>query len=433
MPEPLEAEATASAREGEPRPDLPLRGGGGGLLQPRLQRHALAAPALLRRPAADHAGGVGALRARQRALRGRDPRAHAGRTRASGSTTSTSCSCPRCCGGARPASSVGFFLHTPFPSSEVYRLLPAREDVLRGLLGADYVSFQVGDYARHFRSSCLRILGVDSHPDSIEVDGRRVGIGVDPIGIDTAGFHDVLAEPETARLLAEPGRAVRGPEARARRRAARLHEGHPAEAARVRADARARPGEGAHRRRCSRCSCRRGSRARSTCSSGTRSSSSSRVSTGASGSRASTPVEYLHRDISKPGLVALYRRADVMMVTPLRDGMNLVAQEFVLCQSEPGLPGALARVAAALRARRLGAGASRRDAREPVERRRRRRAARGRARARPARAQAAAGDDGEARGGARLPQVGATGSSRGSGATRGATGGASRRPTSRAR
>src|SRR5688572_19635681 len=52
-----------------------------------------------------------------------------------------------------------------------------------------------------------------------------------------------------------------------------------------------------------------------------------------------TPVEYLHRDISKPGLVALYRRADVMMVTPLRDGMNLVAQEFVLCQAAPGLPG----------------------------------------------------------------------------------------------
>jgi trehalose 6-phosphate synthase/phosphatase len=57
------------------------------------------------------------------------------------------------------------------------------------------------------------------------------------------------------------------------------------------------------------------------------------------GQPGSTPVEYIHRDISKPGLVALYRRADVMMVTALRDGMNLVAHEFVLCQSEPGLPG----------------------------------------------------------------------------------------------
>ena len=62
------------------------------------------------------------------------------------------------------------------------------------------------------------------------------------------------------------------------------------------------------------------------------------ASTAGSGGPASTPVEYIHRDISKPALVALYRRADVMMVTALRDGMNLVAQEFVLCQSEPGLP-----------------------------------------------------------------------------------------------
>jgi trehalose 6-phosphate synthase/phosphatase len=52
-----------------------------------------------------------------------------------------------------PRLSIGFFLHTPFPSSEVYRLLPAREELLRGVLGADYVSFQIGDYARHFRSS----------------------------------------------------------------------------------------------------------------------------------------------------------------------------------------------------------------------------------------------------------------------------------------
>jgi trehalose 6-phosphate synthase/phosphatase len=57
------------------------------------------------------------------------------------------------------------------------------------------------------------------------------------------------------------------------------------------------------------------------------------------GQPGSTPVEYIHRDISKPALVALYRRADLMMVTALRDGMNLVAHEFVVCQSEPGLPG----------------------------------------------------------------------------------------------
>ena len=62
------------------------------------------------------------------------------------------------------------------------------------------MSFQTGDYARHFRSSCLRILGADSQPDSLDVGGRRVGIGVDPIGIDVDGFREVLRDPETERL-----------------------------------------------------------------------------------------------------------------------------------------------------------------------------------------------------------------------------------------
>ena len=102
-----------------------------------------------------------------------------------------------------PDLSVGFFLHTPFPSSEVYRLLPERESLLRGVLGSDYVSFQIGDYARHFRSSCLRVLGLDSRPDSLEVASRRVGLGVDPIGIDVEGFRSTLADAETARLYAQ--------------------------------------------------------------------------------------------------------------------------------------------------------------------------------------------------------------------------------------
>src|SRR4029453_19619623 len=84
-----------------------------------------------------------------------------------------------------PSLSIGFFLHTPFPSSEVYRLLPGREQLLRGVLGADYVSFQIGDYARHFRSSVLRMLGVDSNPDWLQLHGRRGGTGGGPVGVAT--------------------------------------------------------------------------------------------------------------------------------------------------------------------------------------------------------------------------------------------------------
>ena len=237
-----------------------------------------------------------------------------------------------------PGLSIGFFLHIPFPSSEVYRLLPAREQVLRGLLGADYVSFHGRDYARHFRSSCLRILGLDSQPDSVEVDGRRIGIGVDPIGIDVSGFREVLHDPRTSELLAdlegryEGRRVVLGVE--------RLDytKGIPQKLAAFERFLERDP-----------------RRARTTSmvqvvvpsrldSPGYRAQREeiellvARIN-GRFGQPGVTPVEYMHRGISKEALVALYRRADVMMVTALRDGMNLVAHEFVLCQSEPGLPG----------------------------------------------------------------------------------------------
>lgn len=53
---------------------------------------------------------------------------------------------------------IGFFLHTPFPSSEIYRVLPARDELLRGVLECDLIGFHTYDYARHFLSSCSRLL-----------------------------------------------------------------------------------------------------------------------------------------------------------------------------------------------------------------------------------------------------------------------------------
>lgn len=67
---------------------------------------------------------------------------------------------------------VGWFLHTPFPSSEIYRTLPVREDVLRATLRADLIGFHTYDYARHFISSCTRILGLEGTPEGVEDNGR---------------------------------------------------------------------------------------------------------------------------------------------------------------------------------------------------------------------------------------------------------------------
>ena len=219
----------------------------------------------------------------------------------------------------------------------MYRLLPAREQLLRGVLGADYVSFQVGDYARHFRSSCLRMLGIDSEPDSLEIDGRRVGIGVDPIGIDVDGFREVIADPETERLLAdlehqyEGRRLVLGVE--------RLDytKGIPQKLQAFERFLEQDPGRA---RTTTMIQVVVPSRLDSPEYRAQRDEIELLIAriNGQFGRPGMTPVEYIHRDISKPALVALYRRADVMMITALRDGMNLVAQEFVLCQSEPGLP-----------------------------------------------------------------------------------------------
>ena len=219
----------------------------------------------------------------------------------------------------------------------MYRLLPEREQLLRGVLGADYVSFQVGDYARHFRSSCLRMLGIDSDPDWLELDGRRVGIGVDPIGIDVDGFREVIAEPETERLLADLEKQYEGRRLVLGVERLDYTKGIPQK---LHAFERFLEQDPDRARSTTLIQVVVPSRLDSTEYRAQRDEIELLIAriNGRFARPGTTPVEYIHRDISKPALVALYRRADVMMVTALRDGMNLVAQEFVLCQTEPGLP-----------------------------------------------------------------------------------------------
>jgi len=239
----------------------------------------------------------------------------------------------------RPDVSIGFFLHVPFPSSEIYRLLPAREQVLRGLLGADYVSFHTGDYARHFRSSLLRVLGVDSEPDAIEYDGRLVGIGVDPIGIDVERFHETLADPETRNVQKEIDERYEGRRLILGVERLDYTKGIPQK---LQAFERFLEADPERAKTTTMLQILVPSRLESPEYRSQRDEIELQVAhvNGRFGEPGRTPVEYVHRSISEAELVALYRRADVMAVTPIRDGMNLVAQEFVLCQSaEPSLPG----------------------------------------------------------------------------------------------
>ncbi len=91
-----------------------------------------------------------------------------------------------------PSITIGFFLHIPFPSYELYRLLPNdwKRQILQGMLGADLVGFHTYDYAQHFMQSVKMILGVDNHYNTIQFENRMIKADLFPIGIDFEKFKD---------------------------------------------------------------------------------------------------------------------------------------------------------------------------------------------------------------------------------------------------
>ena len=226
-----------------------------------------------------------------------------------------------------PGARIGFFLHVPFPSSEVFRILPWRRELLQGLLGADLIGFHTFAYLRHFVASLLHIDGVEANIDRVRVDDRDVALGVFPMGIDSGGFADLAADPAVAAaattIRAEAGgrRILLGVDRLdytkgiPRRLLAieRLLTSEPSLCDRIRYVQVAIPSRG-----------------------GVESYRTFRHQVeetvgrinGACATLRSTPIHYVHRSVSPRELVSLYLAADVMLVTPLRDGMNLVAKEF---------------------------------------------------------------------------------------------------------
>lgn len=102
---------------------------------------------------------------------------------------------------------VGFFLHSPFPSSEIYRNLPVRDEILKGLLNSDLIGFHTFDYARHFLSCCSRMLGLDyeSKRGHIGLDyfGRTVFIKILPVGVHMGRLESVMNLPKTSVKVEE--------------------------------------------------------------------------------------------------------------------------------------------------------------------------------------------------------------------------------------
>ncbi|MFE8595579.1 bifunctional alpha,alpha-trehalose-phosphate synthase (UDP-forming)/trehalose-phosphatase [Archangium violaceum] len=237
-----------------------------------------------------------------------------------------------------PQARIGYFHHIPFPSSEIFRSLPHRVELVRGLLGADLIGFHTHTYVRHFASTLMRLLGLETVVDRVEHEGREVRLGAFPMGIDAQAFENlandpgVLDEVRVHREKSSGQRLVLGVD--------RLDytKGIPR---RLLAVQRLLEREPAWRRRLRFIQVAVPSRTGVADYTAYREKVDELVGriNGLYGGVHNVPVHYLYRSFNEKQLAALYRAADVMLVTPIRDGMNLVAKEF--CAARPDEDGVL--------------------------------------------------------------------------------------------
>ncbi len=231
-----------------------------------------------------------------------------------------------------PGARIGFFLHIPFPASEIFRTIPHRERLLEGVLGADLIGFHTAGYMRSFALSLLRVLGIPSNVDRVYHDQREVRLGVFPMGVDAQKFSERADSPEVLSRVAQ----LRGMDDCAmllgvdrldytkgiRRRLLAYEKflrDRPEWHGRVRLTQIAVP---------SRTSVEAYQEFRNEVD-----AAIGRIN-GTFGTTQWAPIHYLYRGIDEVELSALYRAADVLLVTPVRDGMNLVAKEFVASRSD---------------------------------------------------------------------------------------------------
>ncbi len=227
-----------------------------------------------------------------------------------------------------PSTTIGFFLHIPFPSFEIFRLLPQRKEILNGLLGADVIGFHVFDYAQHFLDSCLRLLGKPSSNATLVHEGRIVKASAYPIGIDFEKFRKQLTTRETKdalkqldeahekqKLILSVDRLDYSKGIPERLEAFRLLlEEHPEYHGKIKLQMIAVPS-------------RTGVQAYQMLRDEIE-MTVSRIN-GTYGTVDWAPISYQFQNRPFSEVVALYAKADIMLVTPIRDGMNLVAKEYV--------------------------------------------------------------------------------------------------------
>ncbi len=245
---------------------------------------------------------------------------------------------PRMLRQLRPDLRIGFFLHIPFPPVEIFSQLPWRRQILEGLLGADLVGFQTREAALNFLRLVQRYLALRPGGDRVVVDelsgSRTVRVEAFPIGIRAEDFASKAEEPETLARAAEIREDLGSPDLillgvdrldytkgidvriRAVTELFQDEELDPDSTVFVQVATPSRENVDEYQR--------------------IRDDVELLVSraNGDIGKLGTTPIHYMHQNMPRDELIAMYVAADVMLVTPLRDGMNLVCKEYVACRTE---------------------------------------------------------------------------------------------------
>ena len=235
----------------------------------------------------------------------------------------------------RPDLRIGFFLHIPFPPAELFQQLPWRRQLLEGLLGADIVGFQLAGGAANFVRLVRQRVGHKTHRDTVYLpDGRTVRAAAFPISIDFEEFEELarsesvsqrakqireaLGDPRHVLLGIDRLDYTKGITPRIRAYSELVRDGHfdvddtvfiqVATPSRERVDQYRRLRDDIDRL-------------------------VGRIN-GDLGKIGRPAISYMHSSYPRHEMAALYRAADIMVVTPYRDGMNLVAKEYVACRYE---------------------------------------------------------------------------------------------------
>ena len=227
-----------------------------------------------------------------------------------------------------PQSSIGFFLHIPFPSYEVFRLLPWRKELLNGMLGSDLLGFHTYDDMRHFLSSVNRIVSLSHTNGQVDVGNRKVLVDAFPMGIDYDKYHDTASSAETLKREVRYRTSIGETKLILSIDRLDYSKGIPnrlmafEEFLRRNSDWRGKvsllmvlvP---------SRDKVERYKELKNEID-----ELVGRIN-GQFGRLSWTPVHYFYRSFPLSALSAFYRMADVGLITPMRDGMNLVAKEYI--------------------------------------------------------------------------------------------------------